>query len=320
MYEITRTMFLSVLTPLHAGGSTRLSIIDQPIQREGHTGFPKIEASSLKGSIRHAFENNADGAISKDSITITQIFGADDQDKIVASAASFSDARLLFFPVRSAKGVFAFVTCPMVLKRFADDMNIVGMDDFSRDFNFQPDKLPLVTPNSKLLIKKSADSPDAVILEEFLYNVSVEKGEASILTSFINKLLRYLPENELLKSMLPQNTIVVSDEDFADFVRLSTEVITRIKIENDTGIVKDGALFNEEYLPSESILYSLIFITSSRQPKNSNVETLEPKKEAAQIAKEIEDGMPTIFQVGANMTLGKGFVACNIVSGGERHV
>ncbi|MBK9462153.1 MAG: hypothetical protein IPN94_22720 [Sphingobacteriales bacterium] len=38
---------------------------------------------------------------------------------------------------------------------------------------------------------------------------------------------------------------------------MSTEVITRTKIDNETGTVEDGALFTEEYLPTE--LCSLFF-------------------------------------------------------------
>ncbi len=40
---------------------------------------------------------------------------------------------------------------------------------------------------------------------------------------------------------------------------MSTEVITRTKIDNETGTVEDGALFTEEYLPTDSVLYSLVF-------------------------------------------------------------
>ncbi|ADY55584.1 CRISPR-associated RAMP protein, Cmr4 family [Syntrophobotulus glycolicus DSM 8271] len=314
MYKITKAMFLSVLTPLHAGGGTELSMIDQPIQREVHTGFPKIEASSLKGSIRSAAENGANQDISEDSIT--QIFGADDKDNIVASAVAFSDARLLFFPVRSAKGVFAFVTCPMVLQRFFNDMKLVGIGDCGWDLNL--DKTPWVIEGSSLLFKDVSGS-DTVMLEEFLYNVLVEKGKEVPFATFIDKLLPCLPENELTNDMLKSNAILVPNEDFADFVKLSTEVITRIKINNKSGIVEPGALFNEEYLPTESILYSLIFVADSRRPQNENTALEKSRKEAAQIAGELEKCIPSIFQIGANMTLGKGFVACKIVSGGEAH-
>ncbi len=46
-------------------------------------------------------------------------------------------------------------------------------------------------------------------------------------------------------------------DDFKNFVKMFTEVITRTKIDNIKGTVKDGALFTEEYLPAETVMYSL---------------------------------------------------------------
>jgi len=145
-----KPFFIKVLTPLHAGSGSDLGVVDLPIQRESHTSFPKIEASSLKGAIRSAFENNAKDADDKIKAMqdIQRVFGFDldkkdceteeEYNKIIepfkkdkngekilekdfAGALGFSDARILFFPVKSIKGVFAYVTCPMVLERFQKD-------------------------------------------------------------------------------------------------------------------------------------------------------------------------------------------------------
>ncbi len=43
-------------TPLHMGTGTELGVVDLPIQREKHTGFPKGEASSIKGTFRSISE------------------------------------------------------------------------------------------------------------------------------------------------------------------------------------------------------------------------------------------------------------------------
>jgi CRISPR-associated protein Cmr4 len=58
MFQQTKTLFLVCETPLHAGSGDSLGIVDLPIQRERHTQFPKIEASSLKGALREAFEQH----------------------------------------------------------------------------------------------------------------------------------------------------------------------------------------------------------------------------------------------------------------------
>ena len=69
-----------------------------------------------------------------------------------------------------------------------------------------------------------------------------------------------MPSDEVYnywREKIKGSLVVLSDDDFCDFVTLSTEVIARIKIDPKTGTVQKGALWYEEYLPSDSILYSL---------------------------------------------------------------
>ena len=46
---IQRNLLIFTRTPLHVGAGSSVGAIDQPIQRERHTGFPIIPGSSLKG-------------------------------------------------------------------------------------------------------------------------------------------------------------------------------------------------------------------------------------------------------------------------------
>lgn len=134
--------FLLVETPLHAGSGTVLGVVDLPIQRERHTGFPKIEASGLKGSIREAFEQLGKSPERlkklKDKFSglkdkqywqvINLVFGPKEGD--LYAAPSFTDAHLLLFPVRSAAhSVFAWVTCPAALNRLVRELRLTGISD-----------------------------------------------------------------------------------------------------------------------------------------------------------------------------------------------
>ena len=122
MFKKAKPLFLIVETPLHAGSGSDLGIVDLPIQREKHTDYPKIEASGLKGSIREIFDAQAkSGQVKNDEVILA--FGPDTGD-LHAGALGFTDARLLLFPVKSVKGVFAWVTCPAVLERFKHDLFI----------------------------------------------------------------------------------------------------------------------------------------------------------------------------------------------------
>ncbi|MCS7459007.1 type III-B CRISPR module RAMP protein Cmr4 [Paenibacillus doosanensis] len=298
MYKQSMALFFHVLTSMHAGGDSQLGVIDLPIQREGHTRFPKVEASSLKGSLRRAVEQQAAKS------EVARFFGPTDQGELYASALSFSDARLLFFPVRSVKGVFAWVTCPFVLQRFIDDMKLVNIHDFILP---KIDGAPLVAKSSKIV------DDDKVMLEEYVFTVNEEKDGG--FTIFLNQLLQKLPASELIYQYLISHAIIVSDDDFADFVQLSTEVVTRIRIDDETGTVDGTGLFNEEYLPSESILYSLVFVSDEHAPSSLQREA----GKADNIVKIIKSWIPETFQIGANLTLGKGFVSVKMISGGDTH-
>jgi CRISPR-associated protein Cmr4 len=48
-------LYLFTRTPLHVGAGSAVGAIDQPIQRERHTGFPLIPGSSIKGVLRDHF-------------------------------------------------------------------------------------------------------------------------------------------------------------------------------------------------------------------------------------------------------------------------
>jgi CRISPR type III-B/RAMP module RAMP protein Cmr4 len=50
MQHQQKILYIFTRTPLHVGAGSSVGAIDQPIQRERHTGFPIIPASSLKGS------------------------------------------------------------------------------------------------------------------------------------------------------------------------------------------------------------------------------------------------------------------------------
>ncbi|WP_256201277.1 type III-B CRISPR module RAMP protein Cmr4 [Thermoanaerobacter thermocopriae] len=89
------------------GSGSELGYVDLPIQREKHSGFPKIESSGLKGALRSAFKG--DESLREN---VEHIFGPEDGD-LYAGAIGFLDARILLFPIKSARGIFGWITCPM---------------------------------------------------------------------------------------------------------------------------------------------------------------------------------------------------------------
>ena len=131
---ISKILYLFTRTPLHVGAGASVGAIDQPIQRERHTGFPIIPASSLKGSFADLWNGsllddpNDKGEtnrvrVKKDGTSSEPgwLFGSDSDQHAAAGALQFSEARLLAFPIRSARGSFAWITSPILLQRAVRD-------------------------------------------------------------------------------------------------------------------------------------------------------------------------------------------------------
>jgi CRISPR-associated protein Cmr4 len=91
-------------------------------------------------------------------------------------------------------------------------------------------------------------------------------------------------------------------------VNLSTEVITRTKIDVKTGTVAKSALFSEEYLPAESIMYSLAIASSIFMTKDKKEQFINGKNDKEAVISYWEENMPKIMQIGGNANIGKGIV------------
>ncbi len=297
MYKKSEIFYIQTITPTHVGSGSDLGIVDMPIQRESHTSFPKIEGSSLKGSIREAFESSG-----KDEIKIHLTFGFDetnatdsakkvfkDKNEQYAGAIGFSDARLLLFPVKSVKGIYAYLTSKEVLKRYQRDLKICGKNE-----SFEIPNENSITSDSEIKLDN-----EVVILEEYSFKVT-QDDKTQKLADFLEKQTGITEIKEKL--------VVLSDDDFKDFVKMFTEVITRTKIDNKTGTVKDGALFTEEYLPAETVLYSLAMASPIMAPL-SDKKGLDDEDKVLKFFKEI----PEVIQIGGNATIGKGI--CKIIKG-----
>src|SRR3972149_194764 len=127
MFKKARVMFIYTETSLHCGSGTSLGVIDLPIQREKYTDYPVCQASGVKGVVREWFENKH----GKDNDKIIKTFGPDfsnrgSDSEAFAGAATFTDARLLLFPVRSLNGVFAYTTSRFALSRLKRDLKMAG--------------------------------------------------------------------------------------------------------------------------------------------------------------------------------------------------
>ncbi|MGQ9575776.1 MAG: type III-B CRISPR module RAMP protein Cmr4 [Thermoguttaceae bacterium] len=300
-------LFLHAQTGLHPGSGTALGTVDLPVQRERHTQWPTIAGSALKGVLRDLCREQAKAACppkeggsprrwanEKHQMLVAAFGpGTPEESSEHAGAIALTDARILAFPVRSLRGVFAWVTCPAVLERLNRDLALVG-------FGALP-SIPTVQDNQ---IACAADSllvgpqRNEVVLEEFEF--SKIQGDYGPLGDWIAK---HAVADESTQERLRSHLAVLSDNDFSHFVRHATEVVARIALDYEHKTVKEGALFYQEFLPAETIFYTLVLASESRKPNAaySAAEIL------GYVGKCVEAA--GVLQIGGDETTGKGLCA-----------
>jgi len=280
-------------TSLHAGAGGSVDGIDLPIQREGHSGWPCVFGSAVKGALRAKAEDR----LGKDNPSIKFVFGPDsasDKASEHAGALLVGDARLLLLPVRSLTSHFKWVTCPALLERLNRDATRLGVKlDFS---------VSTPTDNQQALVANS-NHPE-LFLEE--YRLQTVASDLTTLISVINRLTGI--DIDLLKQQL----VIVSNDQFNHLSRYATPVTAHIAIDNDTKTVKPGALWYEETLPPETVLYCALSAHRARDKANS----LPAEAILNSITQDLFAPSPYL-QLGGNETVGMGWCKVTVLNHGE---
>ena len=291
MTNQTALLLLTSETPLHAGAGQSVDGIDLPIQREVHTDWPCVYGSAVKGALRA----HAEQRMASTSTAITDLFGPDhggaqERDTSHAGALLVGDATLLALPVRSLQSSFKWVTCPQALQRFARTAERLGLQL----------QWPTITQPAP---DKALGQGDAkLFLEEFRFE---QNPDACI--GALAKALAPLSGGALDEATLVQRLVVVHDDIFSFLARNATSVQPHIAIDSTTKTVKDGALWFEETLPPETLLYVPLTATASRRKGSALT--------AAQVLEQFEQLLPAgknWLQLGGNETTGMGWCRVGI--------
>jgi CRISPR-associated protein Cmr4 len=272
-------------TSLHAGTGMNIGAVDMPIQREAHTGWPCVFGSAMKGALR----NHAETRITPKPAWITAVFGPD--QKLVkasehAGALAVTDARILLLPVRSLTGHFKWVTCPSVLKRLKRDLEMVGkLVDFT--VPDQPAHLKVTTPTGG----------DVIFLEEFQFT-QVKTDLSKVITA----LTLFGIDEADMKNQL----VIMRNDDFADFCRTATAVAPHIAIESKTKTVVGGALWYEETLPPDTLLYVMLLANATRENATPVLSDTDVLGKVTGMFTSGDKPKPYL-QIGGNETVGMGW-------------
>lgn len=344
--QITRLLFLHAQTSLHPGSGTGLGTVDLPVQRERHTQWPTISGSALKGILRdvcreRAKEHYSDEYEENDGerrLKQTRRRRANEQDPLLvaafgpgkvvdessahAGAVSLTDARILAFPVRSLRGVFAWVTCRTVLGRLERDLRLAQRNGLEFPEKWPDANEAFCPTGSPLVLGK-----DHVILEEFEFTPT---GDSSEIAAWVAD-RAIVPADTFTPDRLRTHLVILHDDDFTHFVRHATEVVARIGLDYEKKTVTPGALFYQEFLPAETIFYSLVFVNDSRTDREKcklddvllqrhswivqmgrrSGETISRDV----IARYLQEEVAQVLQVGGDETTGKGLCAVRLDNG-----
>jgi CRISPR-associated protein Cmr4 len=301
MFQAAQMLYIYVESPLHAGSGRGMGAIDLPIQRERVSGYPMVQASGLKGALRAELEDTT-----RDSDAVNIVFGPK-QLPDYAGAVSPGDARLLLFPVRSLAGVFAWVTSVNALQRFKREMQAIGQT--------APWQVPDEPASNVAWVSDPCrvEGGGRVVLEEYAFKT--EKAHATDISTIAEWLrdnaLPTTAEYKYWRDKLPEKLVVLRDDAFRDFTQFATEVATRIKLNTDTKTVdaQEGALWTEESLPVDTLLYSPVAATATRESdvkKKRSAKDLVTAKDVLTFVDKLNEKR---MQLGGDETVGRGMVA-----------
>jgi len=298
MFEKKAAVFLYAVSPVHMGAGQSVGVIDNPIQRERHTGHPSFAGSGIKGAVRHSFE-----ALGGEKSQVDKLLGPESNSgDLHAGAISFGDAQLVALPVRSIKLGYAYVTSPQALARARRLLSLTG-----GDFRWPTE---VVDEGKALIANPKLLSGDKLHLEAFEYSAKDSESLISTAADLADKALPSGDDYAFFRDKLKTDLVVLSDTDFNYFAQNAMLVEPHVRIDEKTGTASDGGLFYTENLPPESLLIAPLLASQTRTGKKDDA--LPAEAVLAQI-KTVIDGR--LLQIGGDATTGRGLVVAKIVEG-----
>lgn len=303
MFEQQAAVFLYAVSPVHMGAGQAIGVIDNPIQRERHTGHPCFAGSGIKGAVRHSFKS-----LGGDESQIARLFGPESSSAdLHAGAVSFGDAQLVALPVRSLKGGFVYATCPQAIARAQRLLAHLGL---ARNWP----ALPEVAQGQCLTVHAAqlgGSSGDKLHLEAFEY-AAANKACAALKTTAQNLAQIAMPAGDgysFFREKMAKDLVVLSDSDFDYFSQHAMLIEPHVRIDDTTGTASDGGLFYTENLPPEALLIAPLLASQTRNGK------AEEKIDAVTVLARMKAVLHSkLLQIGGDATTGRGLVAATMLT------
>lgn len=303
LYSEKKFIFMT-LDPIHIGtGGTNLGIVDNTIVREAGSNIPIIPGTSLSGAARMyaaMLMGDLDAAGSKKpkstenpvSYTFGYINGNGSEQSSKAGVVSFSDARIVLFPVYSSEGTIWVTTRAM--------LNEIGLD------------VKGLSPNEEKAYHLGETSENNKIKIGWLF---IDAESIGIKTPKLDGLA-----GKSEWQLVEQRIYMVSDRLFTQIVNDNLETRTSVAINSETGAAEDQALFTYEAIPRATWLISKViqddfrstgFETAKNCKGNDRVKDWKSPMDV------VKAGFKVIEYLGIGGMTTRGFGRMKIISGGE---
>lgn len=293
--ENTCVYWLHTLSPTHVGTGRGVGYIDLPIHRDKVTNWPAIPGSAFKGVWADHYGATEDKRRSDPKLRLA--FGrASDQESNASNAGALiaTDARLVCLPIRSVQGTFAWCTSPLALQMLRRDLCLAMVADL-------PPQPPDVSDGEIHRCKTTKLEDNRRI---FLEDLDFVGRECAVTSEWAERLAQWVfpgEENKAWRELFVERFAVVPNTVFDFLTETGTEVSARVRIDDELKTVAQGALWNEEALPAETILAGLI--ACDRVARND--ENVTPAVLVSEFATK-----PLLLQIGGKATVGRGRVRC----------
>lgn len=331
------------ITPLHVGAGQGLGAIDRPVAREAASDYPFVYSSTQKGAFRAIAEK--EWAIPDDEATrrrkVNAAFGSEGSEN--EGCMSFVDAALIALPVRSMAGTFAMCTSPLALATLHRKLAMAGgqegevgklssaivsvLEKFpfeKRGVALGASSWPPPHPDPTAAAAVPAPPWDSVIsfgppeikycIEGLILDcVNTDSARTAMAELAFRMVSQWFGDDESFwKKYLAARLLLVDDTSFSHLVLNATQVDPGIKIAG-TGTTEIGSLRYTEYLPSETVLASIVaserpFMRPDPPENETAIDALWDK-----VRNEYKKTADRYLQLGGDETKGKGIVRSRFV-------
>jgi CRISPR-associated protein Cmr4 len=228
------------------------------------------------------------------------LFGSDSANHAFAGALQFSEAKLLAFPIRSAKGSFGWVTCPLMLQRASRD-GVIPSTLLHQLAEPKEDQAIFDPSNTGKL-----NLGTQIVLEEYTFGHANWLGYPK-LAEELGKLL----DNPVWQE-IKDRLVILSDGMMSFFAQNACEVAQHVRIDDETGTAAGGALFNQQNVPSEAMFRSVLNAFDER-----TTDKAKPDRRNAAKALEAFQGKAggQVFQFGGDASTGLGYCTVRLDKG-----